>query len=822
MATRSGQTSWLRLSDGEDFNGTLSHLPVHGTRCPRGESQVDMQREGSCRNFSRRFPTQNLWNSMEEYELLRMEREFYDALGQGNRRGSEQDHRIDRDLDQNPVVEVLDPVDHSREGLTNTHRNQTFSMHQEHHADHELVPTDIGCNESVHQIPQPETTRLRYSVWLPFLVVLIPNVAFASVLLAIVYTDKWKFSTDTFSPEHISNGNYPGYILVRMSPTRIAIITSCSATLAPFLTVAIMSLWKFRTVRYYAQRGPGAGPDNHVDVHHIPQVNLLLSLLGGGLSGLGKYVKTCWPRGLSRRRTTEIVATTRPVHLTAMVLLLCIVLVLSTWTADTVFHSLSDTVSVPEYTTSTSMNSFGRQLADYCQNFDRSKNFCLPCSWNVHGPTSEYWERTNNWYRLRMNISEDVQVRAIEPDLSILLPPSQRVPNTTDYRATTLGVSAQCRPITDKCNPRYPDNTSVLTVFNCSEQFRGVNGQAPVIPMNVSFTTLDPDTPPLVVKRSAYLQFGFFLSEDLSTAYNPVNYNVSSPSWALRFGLSTDGPCPTDDELLTTVHMGVAGRFGLLSSQAGLDLSQDMGLFFVDTTFDFMFECDFSAYDVEYTWARGDVRSYTLSLANSSLLTMYVGAMQYYTQSAQDEAYSDVNTMAVQGNSTAMAETWARLFSARMLSLIGAYTDSRVNLAEQERKNVFVARVHIGSLIFIVSCGAAYVILICTLAISALLCLHHDPRLRACVDDLSFEKQLKNHIAAAQQQQPTDPSSVSSGQTTAVDSSPRSRSRTERHLRSASHGNSSSSSSNSARAHTQAQVAPEIILTPPPPPPGFF
>ncbi|KEF56675.1 uncharacterized protein A1O9_06864 [Exophiala aquamarina CBS 119918] len=82
------------------------------------------------------------------------------------------------------------------------------------------------------------------------------------------------------------------------------------------------------------------------------------------------------------------------------------------------------------------------------------------------------------------------------------------MPNTTDYKSTTVGVSGQCKPITHKCSPRREDNISVRTVFNCSEAFHGINGQPPVVPLNQSFTILDPDTPPLIQLQLQQPQLG--------------------------------------------------------------------------------------------------------------------------------------------------------------------------------------------------------------------------------------------------------------------------------------------------------------------------
>jgi len=732
-------------------------------------------------NSSPKSPVQKVWNSMEERELLRMEWDFYAALDQDTKgiRGEQDRPHVACDEDRHSIIGSHCHIDELTERATETPYNQSLVALQELLADQKQLPLDTGNNNPAHIIPrpmsqylQPQPRRLLYSVWVPFLAVLIPNIACSGVLLAIIFADKWKSTTDLFTPENRSDEKYAGYILVKMSATRISIISSCSATLAPYLTAAIMSLWKFRTVRYYLQRGAGAALDKQVKVHQIPQVNLLLSLLSGSVDGLRKYVNKSYPKLLSKRKNAPAtnVPPTMPVHLTALVLFTCIFLVLCTWGADTVFHSLSDTVSVPDYSITTQMDSFGIQLVDSCRNFNRSENLCLPCSWNVSDPTLEPMVRGNKWYKIRSNISEDVQVQAVGPGLSILLPPSQRIRNTTDYRATTFGVSGQCKPITHKCNARFLDNTSIRSVFNCSDHFYGVNGQSPVQPLNQTFTILDPDTPPLVIKRSSYLQFGFFQDEELSVTYNPVNFNVSDPGWAIKFGLSSAIPCPTDDELLTKLYLGFAGRFSDRATQAGLNLTQDPGLFTAaEIAMDFMFSCSFDAWDVEYLWARGSVRNYTLAPANSSLLMMYVGQASYFQLSPpQDDASYDVPTMAIQGNSTAMADTWATLFGTHILSVIGAFSDPRINIAEQERKTTLVSRVHIGSLVFIVSCSAAYVIFICIIAISAFSCALHDPRLRAYVDDMSFEQQLKNQMVAADRQHLANTSRFSSSQTTAV------------------------------------------------------
>ena len=249
------------------------------------ELQPTSQWQRSWRNFSWRLSPPDLQKSLRIQEHLHMEEEADDA-----------------DIDQN--------------------QNQVF----------ESCP---GRRSRQKQCISPSVS----SLWLPLLVVLIPNLALPGVLLTLVYADKFKSGSDLFVPNESPIHPYSGYILFKLSTTRLAIITSCSSTLTPFLTASIMALWKFRTIRI-AQRGPGSSEGDGVEIHRIPQLSLLISLLGASLTGLINYIKQCFPRCLSKRTSPRVAPVTRPVHSTAVVLCCCLLLAISTWAADTIFHAL--------------------------------------------------------------------------------------------------------------------------------------------------------------------------------------------------------------------------------------------------------------------------------------------------------------------------------------------------------------------------------------------------------------------------------------------------------------------------------------------------
>ncbi|KEF60249.1 uncharacterized protein A1O9_05099, partial [Exophiala aquamarina CBS 119918] len=557
------------------------------------------------------------------------------------------------------------------------------------------------------------------SIWLPLLIVLIPNIACPAVLLALVFLNQFQPQADIFAQYRDATQQFPGYILVALSATRLAIVSSVASTLAPFLTSFIMGVWKFHVVGKIRHRSRAIW-GSESPISDVPQLSLLISLLAASMDGLFTYLRQCLPSLFGRRPNQRRPVMAKQVHSSALIFLLSMFLVVSMFIADTIFHTYTDAVNIQEVRASPTTTSLGHRVMDKCENFDRSQNLCLPCTWDVYGSTTDFQQLTNSVYEVRTNISHTSQIQSLDSGLSILLPNSARVPNVTEYRARTLGVSTQCQPITNSCNPLATNGSN--TQFNCSGAFRGIINKAPVKPADQYFTIADPDTPPLNLKPTAYLQLGLFANANLSTPYNPVNYNTSSSGWALEFGDSSTTPCPSDSSLLNKVHVGVAGRFDLFSTRVDVNLLNDSGLFSTggDAAYymDFMFGCTVEAFEVEYVWADGGVRSHTTSPVNGSILNMYVGQLQYYTNSPGNDWTNDVLQMALQANSRDMAGTWATLFGNRVLSVIGGYSTASDNLAEQSRRGALVAKVPIGALAFLVVCSSVYSALVLILALN--------------------------------------------------------------------------------------------------------
>jgi hypothetical protein len=144
-------------------------------------------------------------------------------------------------------------------------------------------------------------------------------------------------------------------------------------------------------------------------------------------------------------------------------------------------------------------------------------------------------------------------------------------------------------------------------------------------------------------------------------------------------------------------------------------MSNDSGIFQTNETvyLDFALQCPFTAYDVNYTWANGEIQDVSFSPSpNGSMLEIYHGTQFYVTVSGGDYQLQDfLIQSAMQNTSTELAYEWASLYSTKVLSTIGAYTAPRTNLQEQQRIPLLVAKVPKAALGALIACSLAYTLL---------------------------------------------------------------------------------------------------------------
>ncbi|RMZ92001.1 hypothetical protein DV736_g758, partial [Chaetothyriales sp. CBS 134916] len=301
-----------------------------------------------------------------------------------------------------------------------------------------------------------------------------------------------------------------------------------------------------------------------------------------------------------------------------------------------------------------------------------------------------------------------------------MIPNPARLSTEADFRASTIGVSTQCRLVPPAvCNMTATRDGDINTQFNCSDNFFGVLGLSPNISSADGTKAIDPNLSPLGFKPAVNLQWAFFTSENLSTLYNPE-------SWDPSVNQPDDLHVTPDDQLLNPFYLGVAMRVSTNTFTANSTITTNEPNVVAnnqDEYLDFIMDCSITSYNVNYTWYKSSIQNVTaVSSGNGSLLEIFHGAQTYNTVSGGGgfDLQQYIIDAAIAGNDTAsFTATWSNLYSVKVLSLIGAYLTPRTNLQEQNRKSLLVAKVPKSALGALIACSLSYTFLGIFLVIAA-------------------------------------------------------------------------------------------------------
>ena len=574
-------------------------------------------------------------------------------------------------------------------------------------------PQDEGDNTSDHSTsPNHRKTLLMTLIW-PVSVIVLPILLLSAVLLGMVFGFRVHTAPSLFqspaSPDLTSGG---AYLLVNYSATRLVFLASWLSTLAPILASFVMVLWSLRTARTIRAASDGS------HYTHLPtpyQLSLVVGLTLASTERLRRYIGYVFSKNSS---------SIPPVlHHAALMLALSVLLAIAVFLGDTALHYTTNTVqfdqvvAVPQPS-----HAFGRGLSTQCLNFNRTSNFCYPCTLDLEEEQEVMAAQSNEAFFLQHNTSTQSEIRIIgddtlkNGDLAILTPQAQNLPRGIEYRGSTIGVSTQCLPISSQCNMWANGVDGTHTQFNCSANFFGLLGKAPNI-SEIYTKAQDPDVPPLDWKPSPNLQYGYFSDPQLNVPYNTIGYNPQTGD------PDPDLPCMSDDQLVNPVYLGVAGRFSVNSESAGSNLTHDTGLWHgaQNPYVDFILNCAYTTYDVNYTWVNGAVADIIFSPSpNGSVAEMYHGSRAYTTVTGGAYDLQDaISLAALADTSHALAAVWANQHSIRVLADIGALTTTRTNLAEQVRTPMLVAKISQIALAVLVGCSLAYALLGLVLAVVA-------------------------------------------------------------------------------------------------------
>jgi hypothetical protein len=132
---------------------------------------------------------------------------------------------------------------------------------------------------------------------------------------------------------------------------------------------------------------------------------------------------------------------------------------------------------------------------------DRDANGGLPCSVSSLISENDYLREQNEMLFLLHNSSEISEIRVVpgdDGDIAFPLPKTQYLSPYIDYRASTIGMTTQCKPISHLCDFGAWGPDDLYSGFFCSSKFWGVLGKT----VN---KTLDPDVPPLAISINTNL-----------------------------------------------------------------------------------------------------------------------------------------------------------------------------------------------------------------------------------------------------------------------------------------------------------------------------
>jgi hypothetical protein len=599
------------------------------------------------------------------------------------------------------------------------------------------ISSDASTAVSLNKCDHHQEARLKSILWRILLIVL-PIASLSALLLGLIFGLKVQTEPNLFplGDDFDFNGQNT-YILVNLSPTRLGLVPNCMSLLAPCLGSLIMGLWRLCTARSLQEATLLGQVQNKRP--RLPDVDDFRYVAGLVLASIGELFRYC-VHSVKRRFVVPPVLHKAAAMLAASLLLSGGVLLASTWLQIVMQPINFDAITVKHLPTS----SFGRGLSTLCLEFNRTANEGFPCTYDMIAPETEDLPiavAQNEIYNLQNNISRSSEIRMVamaeltHGDLAVLIPQSENLPNNIDYRASTIGVSTQCRPLTAHCKMNGAGPGGQYTQFNCTNNFWGMLGKPPNITTVTNSKAEDPDLPPIAFKPVQSLQYAFFTDPGLSIPYNTEGLNLSTGDFANNM------PTLPDSDLINPIFVAVAGRISAPDMSATSNLSTDPNMFTNGFSWsDFTLNCSYTTFDVNYTWASGAIYNTTITPSpNGTLAEMYHGVQNFASVDGGDPVLQDnLRRAAHQNTSDAVAREWANLYSVDVLSTIGAYTTSRTNLQEQTRTSMLVTQVPTLPLGLLLAFSLAYVVLGVWLGIVAYRAATCSPEIWALATDLSL------------------------------------------------------------------------------------
>jgi len=254
-----------------------------------------------------------------------------------------------------------------------------------------------------------------------------------------------------------------------------------------------MELWTWRTTKAMVEA-------SKLSVDELPtpyQLSLLVGICMASFDRLRRW--TSYRSFRTQRRKAP--RSPKLLVQAGLVLYLCFIMATLMLAADTLVHYTTKTVEYHQVEETSSVQAFGRGLSQQCLSMNRTANSGFPCSINSLIPTNDYLRQQNEMLFLLHNSSQISEIRVVTADggeIALLLPRTQHLSPYIDYRASTIGITTQCKPISHLCDFGVWGPNELYSNFSCSSKFWGVLGKT----FN---STYDPDVTPLAIRVNTNL-----------------------------------------------------------------------------------------------------------------------------------------------------------------------------------------------------------------------------------------------------------------------------------------------------------------------------
>ncbi|KAJ9607577.1 hypothetical protein H2200_007655 [Cladophialophora chaetospira] len=588
------------------------------------------------------------------------------------------------------------------------------TSYAEEAADHPgISQTKVLAGSSEETITRQPCQRIAIwkELWLPLLCIhgsMLLLLGTLAVLIAVyrVRPDRGLFA----DPTGFTESRQKAFLLLRIPATWLTFVTGRATQVASLLAGFLMQLWTWRAAQTMVEASKMSSQDEMPTPY---QLSLLIGILLGSTDRLRRYISYRCFRSQRRKAPRS----SRVLLHASLMLCLCFLMATMMFSADTLVHYTTQTVQYDQVNvdTTNSLQAAGRGLSEECLSLKRANNFGYPCSINNLISDNEYLIEHNEMLFLYHNSSIFSEIRMVASDVgdvALLLPKTPGLSPYVDFRASTIGITTKCKPVTPSCNFGVWGPDDLYSGFYCSPGFWGSLGQADTANTTIPGT----DFPALGFKIDSNLLLAFFTDENLTIPYNPFGWNPETGA------PDPNIPLMPDDKLINEIYVAFATRFASTAILADVDLVLDAGFFKgPNPVYDSVITCSYQSLLVEYTWFNNTISDVqAVPAPNGTISEIWHGSHIASTVSGTSSTLQTIlKQAAVQNSSTAFAEMWADLYSPVIMATIGGLSSSRGNLRQQTRIPQLVIKVFIPGLVFLGLCCLGYIVAGSVLAVLA-------------------------------------------------------------------------------------------------------